>query len=158
MAILRHTVNVPQNELKCCRVKDTPYMLYSCYLCPWVLNFSSFRSTNTRFWVYGQYVYEKCSEWPQMVLNTTRTMLPHICCFSTPQSQISITFAIRHAVLEWKVHEWPQNGLKGTPQNGIKGTPYICFTSAPSPRSISPIRPAIFVLWGHFETSALNDP
>ncbi len=43
---------------------------------------------------------DKYTQWPQMVLNTKSSKVPHIHVTSTHGSQISITFALRQAVFE----------------------------------------------------------
>ncbi len=52
---------------------------------------------------------------------------PHICVPIVPDSQISVRFALRPAVLELqairdKCTEWPQNDIE---YYKVKGTPYM---------------------------------
>ena len=44
--------------------------------------------------------WDKCTEWPQMTLNLTRSNVPHICITTIPGSQISLRFTVRPALFE----------------------------------------------------------
>ncbi len=86
------------------------------YKLPWVLNFSLFRSIDSRAWGNGQ--LENCaSNDPQMTLKATRSKVLHMYYSSTIESQISITFVLQPAVFDLqailrKVHQCPQNDLE----------------------------------------------
>ena len=64
----------PQMTLTCSRSKIPTCM--TCMLhTPWMPNFHLFRSTMSCFRVTAQF-WEKCTEWPQMILTCSRSKIP----------------------------------------------------------------------------------
>ncbi len=96
-------------------------------------------------------------------MNTTRSKVPHIGVTSIPESQISVSFALRpdvlkvHAILR-KVHQmtkkWPWT------LQGQRYPIYVLLEYCPWVPNFSrfPSTTSCFRVLGQFETSALNDP
>ena len=104
-----------------------------------------------------------------MILNPTRSNVPHICVTSVTKSQISLQFALRPGIFELKVilrHEH-QMIPKMTMSHTMPKVPHVCVNSIhESQISLRfALRPAIFEIQAilrqmqrHFETSVPNDP
>ena len=73
--------------------------LYVYNNCPWVSDFIPFRPMTSLFRVTGQF-WDKCTAWPKMTLNTTRSKVHHIHVTNVPESQISLRFALRSALFK----------------------------------------------------------
>ena len=89
--ILRHCTEWPENDIEHQTVKGTPY---TCYNYPQNSKFTPFSSTTSCFWVAGHFKTSALNE-PKMTLNTKRSKVPHIHVTTTPESRISIRFALR---------------------------------------------------------------
>ena len=93
------------------------------------------------FWSYGLFS-DNAPNGLTMILNTTRSKVPHISSTSIPESEISICFALWTDIFELllilrECFEWPQNDLEhwgnpysstGTPESQIS----ICFAPQPA--------------------------
>ena len=115
----------PRNDLEHYQVKCIQYM---CCWYPWVLNFSPFCSTASRFWVTSHFETSVPND-PQMTLNPTRSNVPHICVISIHESQFSLSFTLWHNPFSsyrpfWdKCTEWPQT------LQGQRHTTYVLLVS-----------------------------
>ncbi len=90
-AILIKCTKWPQNGLQHYKVKDIPYIYYKS---PRVPNFNPCHSTANCFRV-ACHIEATAQNDPRMILNTTRSKVPHICSTDTPKSKFSLSFALR---------------------------------------------------------------
>ncbi len=86
----------PPNDIEHQQVKGTTYVSYN--YC-WDANFSSFCSMVSLFRVTGHFKISASND-PKVILNTTRSKVPHNVLLVSPKSQISVHFALWPAVFK----------------------------------------------------------
>ncbi len=114
---------------------------YTIYVLPMSMGpkFKSFWLYDLPFWSYRPF-WNNCTEWPQMILHTTRSNIHHRCVTSVVESQISLCFTLQPAVLEiWTIlrqvypttPKWPWT---------LQGQRYLCmfYYNCPQVPNFSP--------------------
>ncbi len=104
--------------------------------------------------------FDKCTQWPQMTLNTTRSKVPHTCVTSLPGTQLSVHFPLRQAFFELQatLRQVHQMTPKDPGHYKVKGTPYMWY-HCPwiiKFQSVS-LYDQPFWVTGQFETISPND-